>query len=300
MANKQKEAGVKSKPPIELNWWWRIVIYGGAIVGAFLLIVCGFHKWLVCLIEWNGMGDWYIVSPNIVVATFLFAFIVSTAAWVIRTFDKRKEFYDSLKLRNDAIFAEFAKLVLSAESSTARAQGVLGLVRLKREHPDYESWVDAVTSTTNLDLRRAMLQNADLSGANLREVDLSGANLSETNLSEVNLRWANLSEYCVNDADQKPANMAWSISDGIKRLQRKEMANLIDLISTDLSGANLSKANISGANLESTVLCGTKLRETTGLAHATLTKAVYDDTTEFPDNFNPDEHGMKKTPTLPR
>ena len=311
------------KVPRELNWFERGGIYAGAVVVAFLLIVCGFHKWLACLINGNGMGDWYIVSPNIVVATFLFAFIVSTAAWVIRTFDKRKEFYDSLIVRADTLFIEFTKLALSAKNSTTRAQGVLGLVQLKREHPGYKDQVDAVTSTTNLDLRRAVLHHVDLSGANLRSADLRGVDLCDANLSDANLKWTDLSESHVRDIQQGPANRTSAVSEDINEWESREEAGEDDLISTNLSRANLSRAhlieaslesanlrganlrgtNLSGtqlyeANLERATLVGAKLREAIRLESAKLKEAVYDKTTEFPEGFNPEEYGMIKEQSL--
>ena len=269
MADKQKTTSKKLKEPIELNWWWRIGIYVVAVAIAVLLICVDIHECLVTLfIDEYDKSKNSIVDPRIVTGTFIFAFILSIATWVIRTFDKKKEFYDSLKLRSDAIFAEFTKLALSDKNPAVRAQGVLGLVRLKRKHPDYKSQVDDVTSTTKIELKKVVLRNVDLSGANLRGVDLSEADLREVNLSGADLREVDLCGAVLRKADLTNAKCGIELHE-----------------SGMILGVNLEMADLRGANLEKAI----------GLDSASLAGAEYDDDTELPSDVDPDEYEMIKS-----
>ena len=238
---------------IDLCWGTRIVMYGGAIAFAYVLIkYFESHEWLAkFLIGENGTVTDSVVDPNIVLGTFLFVFIISTTTWIIRTFDKKKEFYDSLKVRNDAIFAECTKLALS-DKGPVRAQGVLGLARLKRDHPDYKDWIDDVTSATKLDLRETALKHVDLSGANLKGVDLSKADLSGTYLIKANLNGANLTEADLISTRLREAKLRKANLSGAKLIGA-------DLSDARLSEANLSRANLSGANLSEVYLSGANL-----------------------------------------
>ncbi|MBW4550616.1 MAG: pentapeptide repeat-containing protein [Aphanocapsa sp. GSE-SYN-MK-11-07L] len=94
----------------------------------------------------------------------------------------------------------------------------------------------------------------DLVGADLRGVNLRGAELSYADLSEANLAAA-------------------------------------DLRGADLSFANLTDANLDQANLSGAILMGANLKGT-NLQTARLGKADYDDSTRFPDGFNPAQSEM--------
>lgn len=68
-----------------------------------------------------------------------------------------------------------------------------------------------------------------------------------------------------------------------------------DLENSDLSGANLQLANLVGARLRGARLCGTDLRATTllgaDLGQADLRGAIYDESTSWPDRFDPEAAG---------
>ena len=250
--------------PRELSWCERGIYYLLAVVVAVILIICGFHAWLAeLLIRGNDFFDNRFVHSHIMVGTFLFAFIISIAAWIIRTFDKKKEFYDSLTVRTDTLFIEFSKLALSGKTSSERAQGVVGLVKLKLEHRVYRNQVDRVTSSgINLDEARlfvARLYKVSLSGASLCKADLSGADLRGACLGEANLRDANMRMANLSQADLREANLGGA----------------------DLDGANLSSAHLYGTNLSGADLSGADLSE------AYLCEAKRNNKTKFPEDFVP-------------
>ena len=84
---------------------------------------------------------------------------------------------------------------------------------------------------------------------------------------------------------------------------------LADLTGTYLTHANLSGANLTGADLTDTNLCdtiladaklyGTNLKKALYCATAIFEGARYDETTEFPPDFDPEEAGCIKDPVIP-
>lgn len=119
-------------------------------------------------------------------------------------------------------------------------------------------------------------------------VTVEAGTLVGADLSHLNLDWANLTERELRDANFSHSSLA---------------------------GANLSKADLRGANFDHAVLAGTNLRGANltgaslngtllGLAHlegadlrlthlntSILKYARYDETTLWPDNFDPQEQG---------
>lgn len=112
------------------------------------------------------------------------------------------------------------------------------------------------------DLRDVNLSNSNLSYASMVRANLSGANLSHTNLSD-----AELDSACLNKADLSQAVL--------------ESANLA---SANLSEANLRNANLSYSNLKAADLGKADLRG------ADLEDVKYDETTRFPEDFNPSSY----------
>ena len=111
---------------------------------------------------------------------------------------------------------------------------------------------------------RTNLKGANLKGAKLwlsilQGADLQGANLQDANLSMTNLQGANL-----QGANLQGAN---------------------------LQGADLQGADLQGANLQGADLIGAEL-SMTNLQRADLQGAKYNDATQFPRRFNPEEKGM--------
>lgn len=115
------------------------------------------------------------------------------------------------------------------------------------------------------DLNWANISQADLHGANLIGADLHGANLDRAYLSHATLNGANLSNANLRDANLRFADLNWANLSGA------------DLSGADLSGATLGWANLSGANLDDVNLDNTR----------------YNDHTEWPADFSPEQYGGK-------
>lgn len=292
---------------VDLSWCQRALIYFGFILIAVFLLSLDCHKWLA---EWlicdnsattgkscETKGN--VVNPNLIAGTFLFVFITSIAAWIIRTFDKKKELHNSLLVRTDALLTEFAKFALSGKGLKERIQGVLGLVQLKQEYPIYKVRVDGVTSSIELpqanlayaNLAHADLTEANLDGANLSGADLTGATLDKihpnvgedalirTNLSKsilrgasligANLRGSDLTEADLRETTLIEARLSQARLIGANLegswLNKADLKGSIlrqaDLSDADLTEANLSKANLSGANLSKAKLEKTDFSE---------------------------------------
>ncbi len=139
------------------------------------------------------------------------------------------------------------------------------------------------------DLAGADRAGADLFGKNLANHNLTGANLAGANLNMANLRGAylfgaDLTSATLVGADLTEANFEWSTLKGAALdnavLRRAELtrANLAgaDLCKADLTEANLCGANLKGAQIEAISLSG----------------AVADMNTVWPDGFNPTEAGV--------
>jgi menaquinone-dependent protoporphyrinogen oxidase len=131
---------------------------------------------------------------------------------------------------------------------------------------------------TGADLRGAVLRDArlhwaDLCGSDLRGADLAGSNLMGADLREAQLQDANLRRAILNGAQFRMANL----SRADLRFTDLNWANLsgANLSGADLSRANLGWANLTGANLDLAILEGSR----------------YNDQTQWPEGFSPEESG---------
>ena len=141
----------------------------------------------------------------------------------------------------------------------------------------------------SLDLAGADRAGADLFGENLANHNLTGANLAGANLNMANLRGAylfgaDLTSATLVGADLTEANFEWSTLKGAALdnavLRRAELTR------ANLAGADLCKADLTEANL-----CGTNLKGAQ-IAAISLSGAVADRNTIWPDGFNPTEAGV--------
>jgi hypothetical protein len=134
------------------------------------------------------------------------------------------------------------------------------------------------------DYAGADVRGVELAGANLWGFDFGGADLSGANLAGSDLAWASLTAAGLVGANLANANLMG--------------ADFVDADCSraDLSGADLTRANLRGTNLTGADLSGAYLA-VTNLAGADLTGADldstvmigvrYDDTTRWPDGFDP-------------
>lgn len=162
----------------------------------------------------------------------------------------------------------------------------------KLSEPSPESWC-------HFNLDGAWLKDAELIGVYLMETSLIGANLQNVNLISANLQGACLSNANIQGACLFSAN-----------LKDSYLLNT-NLLGANLQGADLQNANLQGANLQNTNLQNSYLSradfrdadlQNTNLQNSYLSRAdfrdaVYSDTTTFPKNFEPDEHGLVINPS---
>jgi Pentapeptide repeats (8 copies) len=113
------------------------------------------------------------------------------------------------------------------------------------------------------------LSRVDLRGAFLHDARLTNALLRHTNLARAQMAGVWLDRADLEDADLRQANLQRARLSGANLHQ----AHLQD---ADLRGADLSSADVRGANFQGAQLEG-----------ADFTGARYDDTTKWPDGFQP-------------
>ena len=116
----------------------------------------------------------------------------------------------------------------------------------------------------------ANLQHASLQHANLHDADLSGADLRHASLQGAHLQYAWLV-----DANLRGANLLYA------NLSNTQL-QLADLQHADLHHAQLYSANLHGTNLHGA-----------DLQHASLDDALYNESTTFPEHFDPAKEGME-------
>ena len=107
----------------------------------------------------------------------------------------------------------------------------------------------------------------DLHAAQLCYARLEGANLAQVNLAGADLRQANLTRACLQRAGLQSADL------------RRTLLAGSDLRDADMRGARLQGADFSCAQLY----------------NADLREALYDNTTVWPDGFDPRESGAVLT-----
>ncbi len=183
----------------------------------------------------------------------------------------------------------------------------------------------AVLTSANLGgacLRDTNLTRASLVGANLRRADLRGATLVQASLQGADLTGANLDRadlsMALHDGDTRwPAGFvpegrgvilcaigkdlsgrdlsARNLTNAVLTNARLHQARLrnADLTRALLLGADLSGADLRGAVLVTASLQGADLRGA-DLAGADLTNALYDDTTRWPEGFDPAKGGATR------
>ncbi|MCJ2543881.1 pentapeptide repeat-containing protein [Thermostichus vulcanus] len=165
-----------------------------------------------------------------------------------------------------------------------------------------------------LDLQGSNLQGANLSWANLSLALLNRSDLSEALLIETNLTGAELQNAILTFAYAQKANLSGAYVGG-SDLEGIDLslANLYgayfpgsNLRGAYLESANLQRSIFQGANLERARLKGADLRQTdlrganligadlreTNIEETFWSGAVYDQTTLFPANFNPEKLGL--------
>jgi len=179
-----------------------------------------------------------------------------------------KELRDQAKDSEVSSLAEVRTLTVLRRMNGERKRNIL--------HFLYESGlIMATKQIVNLhraDLTQLSLVQTNLEQANLAGANFTGANLSGNVLAGAILEQSNLTQVNLTGADLTGANLTAA-----------------KLTQTDLTRANLTEADLTQANLK-----GAKLTDTT-LTMAKLTEAEYNNTTQWPDGFNPEKAGAINT-----
>ncbi|GAA4979985.1 hypothetical protein HD597_011904 [Nonomuraea thailandensis] len=123
-------------------------------------------------------------------------------------------------------------------------------------------------------LASARLHDVDLHFSDLTESSLVGIDLTRADLSGVRLAGAILADAVLYQADLRDAVLTGIIAEGA------------DMRATDLSKADLRNANLRGARLDYSDLRGAALSGAV-LTDASLKRVVFDESTVWPDGFEP-------------
>ncbi|NUW42749.1 pentapeptide repeat-containing protein [Nonomuraea rhodomycinica] len=136
------------------------------------------------------------------------------------------------------------------------------------------------------DLASARLGDVDLHFSDLTEASLVGADLTRADLTGARLTRAILADAVLYQADLRDAVLTGAVAEGV------------DLRGTDLSRADLRNANLRGARLDYSDLRGATLSGAV-LTGAALRRVVFDESTVWPEGFDPSLIGPPQARELP-
>ena len=126
----------------------------------------------------------------------------------------------------------------------------------------------------------ANCQDANFQGLDIHRADFQGADIRNANLQFADIFATNF-----QNADLRNANLQSAVIRGVQ------------FQGADLTNANLKRADLHEANFEYAELHGANLEECKGWKNCDVrwSKAKYDDKTNFPVGFDPNEYGLTKT-----
>jgi len=127
---------------------------------------------------------------------------------------------------------------------------------------------------TGMDLQGQSLSGLEISGADFIHANLAGADMIDTDLTGANLTGADLPNAVLVGADLDNANLDDAVLSGAN-LYKADLSGA-EILTPYLGGADLSFANLTGADLSGASLFNTR-----------LSHVCYDNTTDWPDGFEP-------------
>lgn len=178
--------------------------------------------------------------------------------------------------------AEAEKELLRARSATevASAEKKLALATSKQRSLLEPPQAPPISAAA---LRAGMIEDKQMVGLNMTGADLHGVSLLFRDLRKSDFGKANLTKCHLSCSDLRGASFNGAdVSHG--DLSQSDLRGG-DLRSANLTNANLKRARLEGADLSGAVIAGADLRVT------------YDDSTKWPEGFDPDKHGAVKMPT---
>jgi len=159
-----------------------------------------------------------------------------------------------------------------------------------------EEWGHKMTEKEqNQEFRRQMLTGRSFKDEYLVMADFSECNLEDCDFSSAVLEGARFECVVADRANFSNANLYMTqwFESSLRHCDFRN-ANMLgaDLVRTDLSGADLTGANLGSSNIGTTTcLQGANLSDAI-LKYTILTKAEYDEQTQFPNGFDPAQNGM--------
>jgi uncharacterized protein YjbI with pentapeptide repeats len=163
---------------------------------------------------------------------------------------------------------------------------------IEKKKANYEAWKIVTDNRGRIESggRIDALQDLHKSKVSLLGIDVKGANLSGIKLEYANLIAAKLDAAVLVSSNFSNSNL----TNASLRGANLTSTNLrqTNLIGTDMSGSilqnsDLYRANLNGSLLRGSNLIGTDLSKVIGLDNAELASSVYDQTTIFPEGFDP-------------
>jgi uncharacterized protein YjbI with pentapeptide repeats len=124
----------------------------------------------------------------------------------------------------------------------------------------------------------------------LARKNFKGEDLADVSLQKIDFRGCIMDGICLENSDLTDSNMSGcNLYWGILFYANFTNCNFVD--------AKLNGVSVTGANFTSANLCGADfgndyLGRPTQLSGANFTDAVYDNSTVFPDNFDPTSSGL--------
>jgi|GEM_PF-322581 len=143
-----------------------------------------------------------------------------------------------------------------------------------------------------IELFTSSLESVDLSGLDLHRAILVGENLNKAKLIRTDFRSANLQYVDFSGCDLGNAIFNVAESEGANFYE----ANLKDVKANacDFSDADFTKATMDNIILCNAILFGANLLYARNIEKAKLKGAKYDETTIWPEGFNPLKYGAVK------
>lgn len=160
--------------------------------------------------------------------------------------------------------------------------------RIRKAWVEEDAYADQLNEEGYLlavDLNATTLRGAKFAG-NYYLTDFGVSDLSCSSMSNGWFSYATFDGATLHEASAQGASMAHATFVG---------ADLTgaDFRKCELREADFASANVSGTNFIGSTLRAAKLAAVRNIYNALWENAVYDETTTFPDGFDPHQHGMK-------
>lgn len=252
----------------------------------------------------NNMED----IINIIVIIFQVCLGIAVPVGLIAIFLKLQERREEERRKEEF---HLLNKTLNTIKNGNKLEKVDALIKVSKTLEDCDSYYkdefeDKIDSTTkNLDLESANLSNSRFAGiyfsdSNLRDANLENSKFIKTSFLWVDLERANLKNSALTFSKFVNANLEGAYLYGVKF----DNANLLG---ANLKGANLQRTDISKSLIklsdvnpkDSLISIYDVEMKREKLTPPNFKDAIYDCTTKFPKDFNPENEGMIEVDSIP-